>query len=748
MATDDLIALPRFSYTALDFETIVTDIKRVVRENPEYNENWEDFLESNAGRMLIELSAYVMDLLAFRVDWKANESYLATATQTQSVIELLKLINYRLTLPGAASVITDAVLSNWVEPFDLPTLLALTGTDRNGDTANFELILKDSDGDFIYFGDDAIVTLNTGTIGSQTLNFTGDDALTFYEGSTNTQEETMTGTDNELVVLTEYPVIDGSIQIWTLNATGEEVEKLPEVDSFVSEEAQLKDDGSPLLVPPFVVDVDANSAATVKFASSDIANVFAAGDTIKIYYRVGGGTSGNVVTGAIKETKSYVVGGNPVMITFTNNEAGANGTNAETVDEARRRAPLYVTTADKTVTPLDYKRTLMSHSNVMLAVAYGKVNEPAEIAEEYGYTIPTFESWIYIVPSYVNWSVLDPRTEYNTQLQITKPYEVKSDVFTFPAMNILTGTISFDPSGEAPTKVTGAGTLFSSELSVDDVIAIPGTGTGSEIYLGVVALIETGVDDVLYLKEAPSFGAVNQNYGISSYTIQLPSEYTPVYQRYPAIDVAVGLSTYLQNVDYIFDYVRGLLTRYEEMGGYGIPAGQALTIGWWWWDQATDAASDITTFENYLANKKMLCIDNVYLDTLYTAFDVKGTVYVEKNYNQELVKEQVNALMFLNYSLLNRDYAEPIVLPEIIALVQSIAGVRYLQVDYFGKDYETYKVDPVTPPAAAKNYGLDNIETKYDEIMVISNNEFEGASLLVAAQIHGVMFDYVEVGGD
>jgi len=746
MATDDLIALPRFSYTALDFETIISDIRRIIIENPAYNESWEDFLESNAGKMIIELISYIVDILAFRVDWKANENFIGTATQKQSAINLLKLINYRITLPQAASAKVDMTLSNWVEPFDLPSLMSVTATDRNGDPITFELIPKDADGEFIYFGDDAIVTVNTGTITSQIISFTGNEGLTFFEGSSRIQNETMQGIDNETIVLNDFPVIENSIQIWTLNANDEPIERLPLVNSFVAEDAQQKSDGSPLLVPPFMIDVDADNKVTARFASSAIANIFTAGDSIRIYYRIGGGSKGNIVLNSIRETKSFVVGGNSVLATFTNNEAGSGGASSESVNEAKKRAPLYITTADKTVTPLDYKRILLLHPNILTTAAYGKVNEPAAVSDEYGYTIPTFETWIYAVPSYKNWSVLDPRTEYNTELQLTKPYEIKNATLSFSSPSLLTGTISFDPAGLDSTKVTGNGTLFPPELEPDDAIAIPGTGTGSEIFVGVVDTIETGTNDILHLKNPPLFAATNQNFGISSYVLQLPSEYVPVYPRYPAINIITGgLTTYLQNVDYVFDYDKGLITRYNYMGGFGIPVNTPLSIMWWYWDQQVDAVSDVTTLENYLKNKKMVSIDNVYIDTLYTAFDIKGIVYVEKNYNQNLVKEQVESLLFLRYSLLNQDYSQNVQLPEIIALIQSVAGVRYVSITYFGVDYSTYKNDPNNPPDSAKDYGREPIEAKYNEIIVLSKNEFIGATQSVEFQLHGMILDYTEV---
>lgn len=746
MATiDDLIALPRFSYTSLDFVTIIDDLKNIIQENPEYNQNWEDFLASNAGKMILELSAYVVDMLALRTDWVAGECYIGTATQKQSIINLLKLINYRLRLPSPSAVNVDVALSEWVPPFSLPTLMTLSAPDLNGDTTTFELIKIDTNNEYIYFGDDAVVILDTGTISAQKTVFVDDDALTYYQGVTQIQDDTMEGVDNETVLLDEFPVVEGSIQIWTLNSLSDEVEKLPLTASFVAEEAQQKSDGAPLTVPPYMIEVDNDNKVTINFGSSSLVNIFNTGDSIRIYYRKGGGIETNIVIGAINETRTYVVSGTPVIATLSNSNAAAGGTNSEDIEEAKREAPLYLTTAGKTVTPADYRRILRTHSSVFKVAAYGKVNEPAEIFDEYGFTIPTYETWIYIVPNLSNWSSLSVRDDYNAEMQITKPYEIKTDKITFPVGSLLAGTISFDKLAADPTEVIGNGTSFITDLEPDDVLVVPGTGTGSELFVGVVDYIETGSDTVLHFKEEPSFSAVDQNYGISSMKVQLPSAYTPIYRSYASINLSYGISTYIKGIDYEIDYDRGIITRYSLFGGYGVPDSQLITVTWWWHDQESNSISDVDTLELFLANKKMLCITNVYHDTLFTAFDIQGIVYVEKNYNQDLVKEQVDAVLFFNYSLLNRDFKQTLHLPEIISDIQAIPGIRYVDVQYFGKDYSVYKLDPESPPSIGRNYKLDEMECKYNEIVMVSHNEFEGIILLPEYQEHGVIFDYTEV---
>ena len=64
---------------------------------------WTDRSEADPGVLLIELFAYMGDVLAYYLDRVASESFLATATEPRSVLNLLRLIGYQLNPPVAAT---------------------------------------------------------------------------------------------------------------------------------------------------------------------------------------------------------------------------------------------------------------------------------------------------------------------------------------------------------------------------------------------------------------------------------------------------------------------------------------------------------------------------------------------------------------------------------------------------------------------------------------------------------------------
>src|SRR5437588_7889298 len=61
---------------------------------------WTDRSEADFGIVLIELAAYMGDILSYYLDRVANEAFLATAQERRSVIQHLRLIGYELA--GAA----------------------------------------------------------------------------------------------------------------------------------------------------------------------------------------------------------------------------------------------------------------------------------------------------------------------------------------------------------------------------------------------------------------------------------------------------------------------------------------------------------------------------------------------------------------------------------------------------------------------------------------------------------------------
>ena len=414
--------LAKIDYTALDFASIIDKIREIIEDHPDYFQDIDDFLTSNASRMTIELVSYVVDLLVERLDWMANELTLPTATQKQSVMNLLKLINYTLTLPTTAAVTVSMAISQWIDPFVMPVRYTIPGRSLDGDIYNFELLMKDENDKYIYEGVGSQYEFDTDLEVSPVLEH---HDLVFYEGTSRSEFFEMQGIDNEVKALGQTGVEEGSIRIWKVvrDIDGNILsrQELVEVNSFIDPSAQAT------TIPPFKVLSTEEDGAEIIFGEAAVVEIFDPYDEILIWYRTTNGQSGNIAKRAINYSSNLVLSGTSIRATFINNTAGSGGAASETMEHARRNAPLTLTTVEKTVTPTDFIILVQGMASIINSVAYGKSNEPTAIYTEYGYRIPTFETWIYPLFAKTGWSAF-PTYSYPMSMRIDRPYTIYGPV--------------------------------------------------------------------------------------------------------------------------------------------------------------------------------------------------------------------------------------------------------------------------------------------------------------------------------
>ena len=119
--------MAEFDYTSRDYLTIRQDLlDRASVLLPE----WSSRNRADFGVVLVDLWAYIGDVLHYYVDRAAGETYLNTATQTSSVLAIANLLDYRplfqtsatgsvtveATIPTHASTITVPVGTQFIAP--------------------------------------------------------------------------------------------------------------------------------------------------------------------------------------------------------------------------------------------------------------------------------------------------------------------------------------------------------------------------------------------------------------------------------------------------------------------------------------------------------------------------------------------------------------------------------------------------------------------------------------------------------
>lgn len=327
--------VPPIDYTSKDYSSFVTDMENAISTRlPE----WTSRSPGDFGITLIELFAYLGDILSYYGDRIANEAFLATAVQRSSVIRLASLIDYR---PH------DATGAQVTLRFSLDPSITSTVTIPARTQVTTE---PSTSGDPVVFEVDTDVVLVPST---PPVDRSATQGVTYLNEALGTSD----GTFDQRFRLFNSPVIEGSVEINIDEGLG------PKPWTFFGHltDASATD-------PAFTTDTDENGIVSVIFGDNVNGRVPASGSTVTATYRVGGGDIGNVGSGSL----TYLVGSFP-GVTVTNPTAAFGGAEPETVEHIRTQAPKSLTAQGRAVTLADYASLALKVPGIAKAKAQADV---------------------------------------------------------------------------------------------------------------------------------------------------------------------------------------------------------------------------------------------------------------------------------------------------------------------------------------------------------------------------------------
>jgi hypothetical protein len=163
------------------------------------------------------------------------------------------------------------------------------------------------------------------------------------EGQTFNDTFIGTGEINQSFLLNFLPVLLDSIRV---DVDGQRWEK---VEYFTDSQPRRE----------YRVEYNSDFSVFVIFGNNRAGQIPTAGAVITATYRVGGGTSGNIVTNfANVETLVPIEGQDfSVLVNISNYTRGEFGYNGDTVEDIRRKLPIYNRSQNRAVTGSDYKST-------------------------------------------------------------------------------------------------------------------------------------------------------------------------------------------------------------------------------------------------------------------------------------------------------------------------------------------------------------------------------------------------------
>jgi hypothetical protein len=128
-------AFQDINFTAFDYQSIKESLIAYVQLY--FPETYNDYIESSEFIAILELFAYVGELITYRVDMNSQENFLPTAQRKQSILRLAKLISYKASRNIPARGLVKLTSISTTEPIYDSNGTNLSGTKINwNDTSN------------------------------------------------------------------------------------------------------------------------------------------------------------------------------------------------------------------------------------------------------------------------------------------------------------------------------------------------------------------------------------------------------------------------------------------------------------------------------------------------------------------------------------------------------------------------------------------------------------------------------------
>jgi hypothetical protein len=371
--------VPAIDYTSKDYAGFISSmLSYATSAFPEWTNQNPGGLEV----MLLESFARELDVLSYYGDRIVAESYIGTATQLSSVIQLAALLGYT---PGQPVAATGTV--TFQTPTSGSAVVVPTATQVTTDyvsSLNAPIIFE-TQGQVIVPANGGTVVANIAQGQTQgTANFTIGNNTSSPFNVTVELLGTSDGTILQQFNLANNPVISQSVTVYVQNPLYNSSSPSG-IDPIVSwtQIASLQLANSANFA--WAETVDANGIVTVNFGDNVNGAVPAAGLSIYANYRVGGGIVGNLASNQIIDIASPITG-----ISIVGSTATTGGMNAETIDQIRVNAPRAFTTQQRAVTLADYGNLAMSLPSVSQAAAVANsYNNITIYVAASGNTVPT-----------------------------------------------------------------------------------------------------------------------------------------------------------------------------------------------------------------------------------------------------------------------------------------------------------------------------------------------------------------------
>jgi len=442
---------PQIDYTDKDFQALRRAMLQLAKlRMPE----WTDRSAADFGMLMVDMFAFMGDVVLYYQDRLANECFVNLATERRSVIEHLRLIGYELAPSSPAFAELDLI-------FDpgLPVVVVPQGT-------RFRTVGLASAQTFEYVEPDLSVVLTSDQVevlSDGRLRYRG---LPVMHGTSQPMRVIggSTAEPNQSFALPSGPVVPETLRVEVNEGAG-----WVRWDRRESLLYDIGPDGRVRLSEPdarhYYLRFDEAGNARVHFGDSRFGRCPPRGvNNIRAVWHSGGSFAANVVANTIRE----VVAPLPNLFSVTNPEPAAGGQDAEPTADAVRFGPMAFRSRHRAVTPADYEA--MAHLAGGVAKSFARAR-----------------SWnvvdLYIAPAGPAWSPL-PET---LRRRLTSFFEDRRMAGAFvrvldaaPALIDLTVEVGFDERYRADAVRQAI------EAAVAEQLAYESVSFGQPVYLSAM----------------------------------------------------------------------------------------------------------------------------------------------------------------------------------------------------------------------------------------------------------------------
>jgi hypothetical protein len=406
-----LSELREIDFTALDYSTIQTELIEYIRTAQSNAGVLDEFLDGDAAKIMIDLFSYLGDLLAFRIDTQANETYLSTAQRRQSLINILEQVGQTVQNQTTASVQLSAVPQVVsTTDIEIPARFSFETTGLDGNDVTFEIM------------NDATDYFNPVIIPAGVNNFN----VRAFSGEYRSFNTISTGEPSFTFTLPDFPVVDDSI-LASVTPVGESFLTDEIIESSRVEQVELLVNPSTEII--YRIKYDEDGKATLIFATEDFGKIPPNGYTVHVDYRVNAGANTNVATNSILTDLTLTnLGGESITLTLSNPDGAATGgEEAEELDTIRLKTPGLVRSNDNLVTIQDYEAVVADIAGVQDVFAVDRYTDQNVYQSKFA--VPKNSVFMWILPSTGGEISPDLRQVISQELEARRLAAIENFVF-------------------------------------------------------------------------------------------------------------------------------------------------------------------------------------------------------------------------------------------------------------------------------------------------------------------------------